>query len=167
MVATLCRCCRGQALSAETSTDGPVPAAVLKGVEAGGHAGDAFVELGVECWDGWCRLGWSGGGAGWFGGFGYAGLLVEALADGEGRFAVGGSGDDLGEAFCRVDGAGGVDDDGVVGFSAAGHGDVGVVAAGAGFEDGDADVDGVALVSVSGDGPSELDVAGDVVGWEP
>jgi hypothetical protein len=34
-----------------------------------------------------------------------------------------------------------------------------VFAGGAGFEDGEADVHGVALVAVAGDGPAELDVA--------
>src|SRR5690606_14560131 len=42
--------------------------------------------------------------------------------------------------------------------------DVGVAAVGAGFDDGDADVDGVALGAVAGGGPAELDVLGGVVG---
>ena len=70
--------------------------------------------------------------------------------------------DHLGERFSGVGRAGGVGDDGDVGGSATGHGDVGVVAGGAGLEDGDADVDGVALVAVPGDRPAELDVLGDV-----
>jgi hypothetical protein len=41
-----------------------------------------------------------------------------------------------------------------------------VVAGGARFEDGDADVDGVTLVAVAGDRPAQLDVLGDIPGGE-
>ena len=95
-----------------------------------------------------------------------ASAWVPASPYGERRLVTGGSADDLGELVGGVRGAGGVGDPGVVGGPAAGHGDVGVAAGGAGFEDGEADVDGVALVAVTGHGPAELDVAGDVVGGQ-
>ena len=58
-----------------------------------------------------------------------------------------------------IERAGGVGHPGEVDLSSSGEGDVGVVPGGTGFEDGEADVDGVALVAVAGDGPAELDVA--------
>ena len=48
----------------------------------------------------------------------------------------------------RVERAGGVGHPGEVDLSSSGEGDVGVVPGGAGFQDGQADVDGVALVAV-------------------
>lgn len=50
--------------------------------------------------------------------------------------------------------------------STSGHGHVGVVPAAGRLQHGDADVDGVALVAVSGHGPAELDVRVHVVGGE-
>ena len=84
---------------------------------------------------------------------------MEAFEGGEGGLSFGGAGDDLASWSAGSTVPVGVGDPGVVGFAAAGQGDVGVVAGGAGLEDGDADVDGVALVAVAGDGPAELDVA--------
>ena len=70
-----------------------------------------------------------------------------------------GAGDHVSEGVGWVGGAGGVGEPGVVALSASGEGDVGVVAGGAGIEDGEADVDGVALVAVAGDRPAQLDVS--------
>lgn len=92
--------------------------------------------------------------------------MVEAGLDGEGRLGAGGAGDDLGQPLGGIVGARGVEDHGVVGLASSGQGDVGVVAAGGRFEDGDADVDGGALGAVAGDRPAQLDVAGDVVGGQ-
>lgn len=79
------------------------------------------------------------------------GLLVKSLPDAECRFVPGRAGDHLGERFGGVERAIRVEDHRHVRAAPPGHGDVGVVADGAGFEDGDAEVDGVALVAVAGD----------------
>src|SRR5690606_1146568 len=71
--------------------------------------------------------------------------LVEPLLDRQRGVAAGGAGDERRELLAGVLGAGAVEDDGVVGVAAPRHGDVGVAAAGGLVEDGDADVDGVAL----------------------
>lgn len=83
---------------------------------------------------------------------------METGLDGESGVGGDGSGDDFCEASAWVDDSGRIDDQRVVGLAAAGHGGVGVVAC-RGLEHGDADVDGVTLGAVAGDGPAELDVA--------
>jgi hypothetical protein len=93
-----------------------------------------------------------------------AGGLVEAVLSGEGGVSVEGLVENAGEVLGGVERVRLVGDNGLVGLSASCEGDVGVLAGGAGLEDGDADVNGVALVAVPGDGPPELDVLPGVVG---
>src|SRR3546814_18940094 len=58
-----------------------------------------------------------------------------------------------------IDGACWVREPGVVLLAASGEGDVGVVSGGSWLADGDADIDGVALGAVAGDGPAKHDTA--------
>ncbi|MEZ5350813.1 MAG: hypothetical protein R2714_16685 [Microthrixaceae bacterium] len=72
--------------------------------------------------------------------------------NGERRVGGHGPGDDLGQALAWVDDARRIDHYRVVGLPATGHGDVSMVSCRGRLEDSDADVDGVALGAVAGDG---------------
>lgn len=101
-------------------------------------------------------------GSGWL----EAGGAVELVPDGVGGEGVGGPGDGGGEGVLGVGESGGVEDESAVVAAAPGHAHVDPGPAGAGLDDADGVVGGDALAAVAGNGPSQFDEAGDVVGGE-
>lgn len=101
-----------------------------------------------------------------FGGWGHVGRAVKAVPRGVSRRSVGRPADRLRKRLGRAGPARGFRDPGQVAEPTAGHGDVDAGSGGGGFDDGDAGVDGDALVAVASGDPAELDVAGDVGGRE-